>query len=995
MTGFSLTTAIAITSGMFFLISVFLLGLSRGKHSIESANSYKLLAAAYGFNGLRLVSQLLVITSLTGFTAAGDVLYIGFISCFWFGIRAYVQPKPFRRVFLALPLLLIVWTIFAQNLAIPFPWLAIPPHFAGTTIFVLSGYHVWGLYRKNNNWDLLFLALMIWAQGASTASYPFTRMTWYAPYGFALIAFLATAIGLALMVAALRNEQQELAAEVDTRKKAEKLQERSLIFIETLLANSPAGVIVYEGDTGNCVHVNQAYADIIGGTIERVLQQNFRTLSSWRDAGIDAIAELTLVDGITRRHEAEANSSFGKTFIIESSFSRFIVENKPFLLLMASDVTERRHAEDERRKSEDKHRAIIQTAMDGFLLVDATGRFLEINEAYCRMSGYSAQELLGMGITDVEAKDSAEETAVRIHKIKERGYDRFESLHRRKDGSIFEVELNVQYRPVDGGQFVTFLQDITERKQVEQNVQYERNLSMDILNAQPAGIYRVRVFAHETWKKDAWLRSESAPYTMELISESFCNILGTTKEAFENNPGMLIDLVYPDDKEEFAKKNEEAAEDLKEFMWEGRLLIDGMIRWVHFHSLPRPLENGDVLWTGALIDITDGKKAEEEKQILEYQFQQAQKLESLGVLSGGIAHDFNNILAIIMGNCSLAKMDSENAASYIPEIEKATDRAAALCRQMLTYAGKAQLTRSQVNLWVQVDEMITMLKATLPQNVIIKPVLQADFPYILGDASQIRQIVMNLVINASEAIGEAQGEIRVSLVNTRLMVGQEKDYHGKEIPTGDYICLDVTDTGCGMDEETRWRIFEPFYTTKFTGRGLGMSAVLGIIAAHQGALQLYSQVGQGTTFKVYLPSDPAGAESHRETDSAAPWYGSGTILLVEDEEMVRSVANSLLDMLGFTVIEASNGKEALELYQNNASDITLVVTDMGMPIMDGYALFRELKRLNPGLPIVVSSGFGDTVVTTRIAKEDIAGLISKPYNFEQLREVVKSALGIK
>jgi PAS domain S-box-containing protein len=896
-------------------------------------------------------------------------------------------------MFLALPLSLIVWTIFARTLAIPFPWLAIPPYFAGATIFVLSGHHVWGLYRKNNNWDLLSLALMMWVQGASTASYPFTRMTWYAPYGFTLVAFFSIAIGLALMVAALRNEQQELAAEVETRKKAEKLQERSLIFIETLLANSPAGIKVYEGDTGNCVQVNQAFADMIGGTIVQVLQKNFRSLSSLHEAGLDKLAELTLVDGITRRHETEVHSSFGKTFIIESSFSRFIVENKPYLLFMASDVTERRHTEDERRKSEDKHRAIIQTAMDGFWLVDTAGRFLEINEAYCRMSGYSAQELLGRCITDVVAKECAEETALRIHKIKERGHDRFESQHRRKDGSVFEVEINVQSHPVDGGQFVAFLQDITERKQAEQNVQYERNLSMDILNAQPAGIYRVRVFAPETWKKDAWIRSESAPYIMELISESFCNILGTTKEAFENNPGMLIDLVYPDDKEGFAKKNEEAAEDHKEFLWEGRLLIDGMIRWVHFHSLPRPLENGDVLWTGALIDITDRKHAEEEKQILEYQFQQAQKLESLGVLSGGIAHDFNNILAIIMGNCSLAKMDTENTANYIPEIEKATDRAAALCRQMLTYAGKAQLTRSQVNLWVLVDEMITMLKATLPQNVIINPDLQVDFPHIHGDASQIRQIVMNLVINASEAIGEAQGEIRVSLVNNRLMVGQENDYHAKEIPTGDYVCLEVTDTGCGMDEETKWRIFEPFYTTKFTGRGLGMSAVLGIIAAHQGALQLYSQVGQGTTFKVYLPSDLAGATSVIETDSVAPWHGNGTVLLVEDEDMVRSVANALLDMLGFTVIEAANGKEALELYQNNASDITLVVTDIGMPIMDGYTLFRELKRLNPGLPIIVSSGFGDTVVTTRIAKEDIAGLLSKPYDFDRLREVVKSVLG--
>lgn len=963
MTGSALTTAIAITSVMSFLICAFLFGLSRGKHSIESANSYKLLAAAYGSNGLRLASQLLVIAGLPLFAAAGDILYIGFISCFWLGIRAYGQPKPFRFMLLVLPLVLTVWTISARNLAMPLPWLAIPPHFAGAAIFALSGHHVWGLYRKSSNRDLLPLALMMWVQGASTASYPFTRTTWYAQYGFALFAFLATATGLALMVAALRIEQQVLATEVDTRKKAEKLQERSLIFIETLLANTPTGITVYEGDTGACVHANQALAGMIGGTIEQVLQKNFRSLPSWHEAGLDKLAEFTLVDGITRQNETIMHSTFGKTLIIEASFSRFIVENKPYLLFTASDVTERRHAEDERRKSEDRHRAIIQTAMDGFWLLDATGRFLEVNEAYCRMSGYSEQELLGMGITDVEAKESAGETALRIQRIMERGYERFESLHHRKDGGIFAVGISVQYRHAGTGQFVVFLQDITDRKRAENELNLFFDLVPDMVCiATTDGLFK------KTNK--AW------------------DVLGYSRE--ELSKAHFLDLIHPEDRAATMAEVEKqlAGNHTANFINRYRCK-DGSYRWLEWASVPAI---DHTLLFAAARDVTARKNAEEEKLLLERQFQQAQKMESLGVLAGGIAHDFNNILAIIMGNCSLAKMDRENAASHILEIEKAADRAAALCRQMLAYAGKAQLTRSQVNLRSLVDEMITMLKATLPRNVTVKPNLQADFPHIHGDASQIRQIVMNLVINASEAIGEAQGEIRVSLANAGLMGGRETDYRGKEIPAGDYVCLEVTDTGCGMDEETRRRIFEPFYTTKFTGRGLGMSAVLGIIAAHQGALQLCSQVGQGTTFTVYLPQDHSGAESRIETDHAAPWHGSGAILLVEDEEMVRSVANTLLVMLGFTVIEASNGKEALELYRKNASDITLVLTDMGMPVMDGYALLRELKRLDPGLPVIVSSGFGDTVVTTRIAGEDMAGLVSKPYNFDQLRDAVKSVL---
>jgi PAS domain S-box-containing protein len=395
-------------------------------------------------------------------------------------------------------------------------------------------------------------------------------------------------------------------------------------------------------------------------------------------------------------------------------------------------------------------------------------------------------------------------------------------------------------------------------------------------------------------------------------------------------------------------------------------------------------------------NITERKRAEEEKLALEQQLLHIQKMESLGVLAGGIAHDFNNILAIIIGYCGLTKMDYKNAEVNIIEIEKAAERAAGLCRQMLAYAGKAQLTKTQINMNMLVNEMVSMMKSTLPLNAFIKLDLSTRIPTISGDASQLRQIVMNLVINASEAIGKVQGEIRVSLANTRVTAGQaDKDYHGKSIPPGDYVCLEVTDNGCGMDDETKWRIFEPFYTTKFTGRGLGLSAVLGIINSHGGALRLFSQQCQGTTFKVYLPvqiSDSVGDENISPVTPTAPWQGSGTILLVEDDDQVRLIANMLLQKFGFTVLEAINGKEALELYQNNTADISLVVTDMGMPVMDGYELFRELKQLKPELPIIVTSGFGDAEISSRIVADDIAGIISKPYNPDQLREVLKNVL---
>ncbi len=392
-------------------------------------------------------------------------------------------------------------------------------------------------------------------------------------------------------------------------------------------------------------------------------------------------------------------------------------------------------------------------------------------------------------------------------------------------------------------------------------------------------------------------------------------------------------------------------------------------------------------------DITERKHSEEERKQLEQQFQQAQKLESLGILAGGIAHDFNNILAVIICNCSLLLQRPLMVEQLVPEIDTAAQRAADLCRLMLIYAGKAQPIPTKFNIKTLVEEMVNMLKATLNQNVTITLDLSAEIPSINADSNQIRQVAMNLIINASEAIGTEQGAIAVSLALVVIEAGQsDKDYLGKAITPGSYVCLNVTDNGCGMDEATIRRIFEPFYTTKFTGRGLGMSAVLGIIKAHNGALQLTSQQGFGTTFKVYLPvqgSEPVGELLPHVSEM--PWQGSGTILLVEDEPQLGMVAKALIQALGFTVLEAANGKIALELYQKNAAYITLVLTDIGMPVMDGYELIHELKTVNPELPIIVSSGFGDAEVTSRI-HETIAGVVSKPYSFDQLRNVLKSVV---
>jgi len=392
------------------------------------------------------------------------------------------------------------------------------------------------------------------------------------------------------------------------------------------------------------------------------------------------------------------------------------------------------------------------------------------------------------------------------------------------------------------------------------------------------------------------------------------------------------------------------------------------------------------------IDITESKRQEQNKLEDVRKFQEAQRLESLGVLAGGIAHDFNNILAIVMGHVCLAKMKVGNIADNLNAIEMATDRAAALCRQMMVYAGHADASKSQVDMITLVHEMVELMSSTGHRNITIKTEISSDVPTIHGDDSQIRQILLNFITNATQAFGEAQGEIDVILTKSSVnAVHTESDYLGRAIPEGTYVCLEVTDKGCGMTEEIKRRIFEPFFTTKFTGHGLGLSATLGIITGHEGALQVFSQPGMGTTFKVYLPAlaGDTGSDALQQPTAPVPWHGSGTILLVDDEDQVRSIAKAILENFGFAVMEAGNGKEALASFHKENAHIDVVITDIGMPVMDGYQLFFELKKLHPGLPIIMSSGFGDKSVGSRIPEEDMAGFIGKPYSPDQLQELLK------
>ena len=394
-------------------------------------------------------------------------------------------------------------------------------------------------------------------------------------------------------------------------------------------------------------------------------------------------------------------------------------------------------------------------------------------------------------------------------------------------------------------------------------------------------------------------------------------------------------------------------------------------------------------------DVTDRKRAEEERRQLEAQIQHTQKLESLGVLAGGIAHDFNNLLMAILGNADLALMDLSPvspARQSLAEIKKASLRAADLAKQMLAYSGKGKFVVEPLDLSEVVEEMAHILEVSVSKKAVLKYDFSNDIPAIEADATQVRQVVMNLITNASEAIGDKSGIISIRTgamqVDRRYL---RETYLDEDLPEGLYVTLEVADTGSGMDAETQAKLFDPFFTTKFTGRGLGMAAVLGIVRGHSGAIKVYSEIGRGTTVKVLLPAVEGATVLHRN-EAVGQWQGSGTVLLVDDEETVRAIGTTMLQRLGMTAITAVDGRDAVAMFREHVDEIGCVILDLTMPRMDGEQAFRELRRIRSDVRVIMSSGYNEQEVTQRFAGKGIVGFIQKPYELQALAATLREAL---
>jgi PAS domain S-box-containing protein len=389
-------------------------------------------------------------------------------------------------------------------------------------------------------------------------------------------------------------------------------------------------------------------------------------------------------------------------------------------------------------------------------------------------------------------------------------------------------------------------------------------------------------------------------------------------------------------------------------------------------------------------DITERRRFNE-------RFQQTQKLESLGVLAGGIAHDFNNLLTGIMGNASIALDDLPSGIpvrSNLEAVVNASERAAALTRQLLAYAGKGRFFIERLNLSDLVLEITNLLQTSIPKTVQLRLDLQSDLPCIEGDAGQVQQLIMNLVINAAEAVEDGKAET-VRIITSPEHVTQsyiDQMIAPNGASPGRYVTLEVRDEGRGMDGVTLSRIFDPFFTTKFTGRGLGLAAVMGIVRGHKGALHVDSTPGKGSSFKVLFPASegpPARLERSIPEKSLA---GHGTILVIDDEDAVRQTAKSALESYGYNVVVAENGKEGVDLFRELGDEVAAVLLDMTMPVMSGEEALMRLKSLRHGVPVVLSSGYDEAEATRRFTGKGLAGFVQKPYTAVYLAEKMKVVL---
>jgi len=496
----------------------------------------------------------------------------------------------------------------------------------------------------------------------------------------------------------------------------------------------------------------------------------------------------------------------------------------------------------------------------------------------------------------------------------------------------------------------------------------------------------------ETTTEGVW--TLDAECITSFVNPAMARMLGLSPEQMIGR--HLFEFMHPDEHQSAMLNIERRMGGVREVHEFALRHADGHEVWTFMST--SPIEDDAGRYQGALAMVTDAtskRKAERERAELSARMVESQKVESLGVLAGGIAHDFNNLLAAIMGHVEIASQDvtlSSRSRTALTNALTAAQRAAGLTRQLLDYSGRGEVALRPLRLARQSAELVELLRASIPKRVDIQLTVHDPALTIMADPDRLQQAIMNLVINAAEAYGARSGTVHVEVGREDVGSAGLADLRSPDsVKPGEYVFLEVEDLGDGMDEGTLKRVFEPFFTTKTSGRGLGLAATLGIVRSHGGHLTVHSKQGAGTRFRAYFPISREAEERVTETTDhmqhSAP--RARTLLVVDDEPMVREFAQRLLETEGYFVLEAGSGDEALTLLRERFSEIDGVLLDLSMPGMDGDALLSELRSFAPGLPVIVHSGHSLESTSERLTQWNIAGVLQKPYRAARLSEMVR------
>jgi PAS domain S-box-containing protein len=724
-------------------------------------------------------------------------------------------------------------------------------------------------------------------------------------------------------------------------------------------------------------------------------------------------------------------------------FKEHEMSEKPSYEELERRIQELEKSECERRIAEDRLKKIFDNTQDAILIHDLEGKNLDVNDKMCRMYGLTKSEALEVSIENISSSRMSMDVLLeRWQKVLngEKLFFEWEAL-RPKDGSVFNVEVSIQKISFHDKDIVlASVRDITERKLAEEALRQSEVRA----RAQRSAIASLTL--------DKGVLEDDLPNSLERITEKVAATMNTARASvwtltedhselcclslFEVGPnqhsrGMVLQTTtFPryfeallQDSRIFANdaQTDSRTSELTEgylaplgitSMLDAGILLDGSLAGVvcleHIGS-PRKWHSDEEAFVSTMAALvaqimTNNRRklAEAEKDKLQAQLLQAQKMESVGILAGGVAHDFNNLLHAIRGNLELlllSKPEGHPDAGRLKTAMRSMDRAAQLIQQLLLFSRKIEANRVRVGLNQEVTDVVRMLERTIPKMISLELHLDSGIWPILGDPVQIEQTLLNLAGNAVDAMPEG-GRLIIETRNVDLDTNFVATHPGSTV--GRHVLLAVTDTGCGMDEATIKQAFDPFFTTKEVGQGtgLGLASVYGIVKSHGGYMHCYSESGQGTTFRIFLPAaDPfeAGPDESVQTQVAVKTImdddnGVRTILVVDDEPTIRELTQEALEGFGYIVLQAANGEDALDIYQTNGHGIDLVLLDLNMPGMGGHKCLQELLRLNPAVQVLISSGYSANGQARESLKSGAAGYIGKPYQLKDLETAVRESL---